>query len=178
MRRLLAIAGLLCAAGVVAPVAARAISASPAVACGHLHVTYTITAPALTDTAYPVGVSGSTCSVGGAASTTVGGSGTVTFLSLRDNSLCAGGIFIQCARYALNLSNGAAPGFTTVGPTYFQYVSTGVDVPQSVFDDGNAGTITGFASGTGSGELNTVCAFVNPTFSCTADGGFIWEPGV
>lgn len=168
MRRLLAIAGLMLSAGGAAPVAAHAVSAPQVVTCGHLHVTYSITAPVLTDTAYPLSVSGSTCT----------GAGTITFLSLQDNSLCSGGIFIQCARYSLSLANGAAPVFTTIGPTYFQYVATGVEVPQSVFDDGNAGTINGFASGAGSGALNTICAFVNPTFSCSADGAFAWEPGL
>ena len=178
MRRILAIAGLLLSAGAAAPVTAHAVSASPPVACGHLHVTYAVTAPVLTDTAYPLTISGSTCSLGGATSTAVTGGGTVTFLSPQDNSLCSGGLLIQCARYSLSLANGAAPVFTTIGPTYFQYVGTGVQVPQSVFDDGNAGTINSFASGAGSGELNTICTFANPTFRCEADGGFIWEPGL
>jgi hypothetical protein len=177
MRRLLALGALLVAAGLAAPVAAHAVS-TQTIACEHLHLTYAITAPVLDDTAYPVTVSGSDCSINAAASTNVSGSGTVTFLSLQDSSLCAGGAFLECDRYSLSLSNGAAVGFTTIGPVYFQLVSAGVDIPQSVFDDGNAGTITTFGSGPGAGEVNTTCTFVNPTFSCTADGAFTWEPGI
>lgn len=143
---------------------ANALSA-PIVTCEHIHLAYSFASPPAADTAYPLSVSNSVCG----AATAVGGGGSITF-----PSSCVSALEIVCARIALNLSTGANPAFTTAGALYYPLVTT--PVPNSTLDFATAEAITGFGSGLGSGALNTLCTFTNPTESCAADGAFTWAP--
>ena len=181
--RLLAIgAAALGLAALVSPqVAGRADALSAdVVSCPHLHLTYSFAAPGTTDASYAVNVSASQCADGASTSTSASGSGSVTFLGTADNPACAGGLFVECDRFELNIAIGSAvvsPGFTTLGPVYFQAAGPQA-APNSLFDFGTAGAITGFDSGHGAGALNSVCTFAGGVITCTADGSFTWAAGV
>ena len=183
MKRLLAMgAALLAVAGFGSVHLARgaAAASTDVAACQHLHLTYSFTSAA-TDTPIPVSVLSSQCSFDAGLATAATGGGTVTFLSVADNSLCAGSLLVVCGRYSLDIPLGGAlvaPTFSTTGAAYFEVVAVGPSaVPSTLFDYGTAETITAFAAGHGSGALNTICTFSNPVESCTADGSFVWEPG-
>lgn len=162
----------------LAPTAAAATA--DVAACQHLRLAYSFTSAA-TDTPIPVTVLPSQCSFDAGVSTAATGGGTVTFLSVADNPLCAGSLLVVCGRYSLDIgARGATvtPTFATTGAAYFQAVSAGASaVPSSLFDYGTAETITAFTAGHGAGAINTICTFANPVESCTADGSFAWAPG-
>ncbi|HEX6489042.1 MAG TPA: hypothetical protein VF137_09280 [Candidatus Dormibacteraeota bacterium] len=140
-----------------------------ALSCGHMRLAYSFTSPA-TDVPYGVSVLSSECGL----TTAVTGSGTITFLGPGDSTTCDASLEIVCSRISLSLSTGASPTFTTEGALYFPLVAS--PVANSTLDLATAEAITGFSTGSGSGVLNTLCTFNNPTESCTADGSFVWAP--
>jgi hypothetical protein len=158
------------AASALAPTPA---AASTTVTCSHLHVTYS---ELYVGVAYPAAVFSSQCTLGGLPVASSGG-GSFTIDSFPGPSAaCA--VLDECDHYDLSINIGPSTIHTVfdAGVDVYSYPVAGSPISNTVFDYGTAGAIIKFASGTGSGAINSVCRYdpYDFTENCTADGSFTW----
>ena len=128
------------------------------------------------DESYPVSITQSACTVGATARTSSLGSGSVT-LEVPPFPYPSAADIELWHHYDLTIDVGGVqihPAFDT----YMQedYQNEGVLLPNTTLDIGDAGPIIDFASGSGSGALQELCAYqpASGAESCTADGTFVW----